>query len=52
VQVRIHYDNGRQEASEVVILTGLTDRPYRVLSWRDGFDALAPLTGQSAPLPR
>jgi general secretion pathway protein K len=52
VQVRIHYDNGRQEASEVVILTGLTDRPYRVLSWRDGFDALSPLTGQPAPLPR
>jgi general secretion pathway protein K len=52
VQVRIHYDNGRQEASEVVILTGLTDRPYRVLSWRDGFDALSPLTGQPTPLPR
>jgi len=52
VQVRIHYDNGRQEASEVVILTGLTDRPYRVLSWRDGFDALSPLTGQPPARPR
>ena len=35
VQVRIRYDNGRQAASEVVILTGLTDKPYRVLYWRD-----------------
>jgi general secretion pathway protein K len=52
VQVRIHYDNGRQEASEVVILTALTDRPYRVLSWRDGFDALSPLTGQPPARPR
>lgn len=41
VQVRIRYDNGRQEASEVVILTGLPDKPYRVLSWRDGLDALS-----------
>ena len=39
VQVRIRYDNGRQEASEVVILTGLPDKPYRVLYWRDSFDA-------------
>jgi len=52
VQVRIHYDNGRQDASEVVILTGLTDRPYRVLSWRDGFDALSPLAGQPPARPR
>jgi general secretion pathway protein K len=43
VQVRIRYDNGRQDASEVVILTGLTDKPYRVLWWRDGFDALSAL---------
>jgi general secretion pathway protein K len=41
VQVRIRYDNGRQEASEVVILIGLPDKPYRVLWWRDGFDALS-----------
>jgi general secretion pathway protein K len=41
VQVRIRYDNGRQEGAEVVIVTGLTDRPYRVLSWRDGLDALS-----------
>jgi general secretion pathway protein K len=52
VQVRIHYDSGRQDASEVVIMTGLTDRPYRVLSWRDGFDALSPSTLQPAPRPR
>lgn len=32
VQVRIRYDNGRQEAAEVVILVGLADKPYRVLS--------------------
>ncbi len=41
VQVRIRYDDGRQDAAEVVILTGLTDKPYRVLSWRDGSDALS-----------
>jgi general secretion pathway protein K len=39
VQVHIRYDSGRREASEAVILTGVTDRPYRVLSWREGFDA-------------
>jgi general secretion pathway protein K len=52
VQVRIRYDNGQQEASEVVIVTGLADKPYRVLWWRDGFDALSTLPGQPAPLPR
>jgi general secretion pathway protein K len=41
VQVRIRYDNGRQEASEVVILTGRGDKPYQILWWRDGFDALS-----------
>lgn len=43
VHVRIRYDTGRQDASEVVILTGLTDKPYRVLWWRDGLDALSGL---------
>jgi general secretion pathway protein K len=43
VQVRIHYDNGREDGAEVVILTGLTDKPYGVLSWRDGLDALSSL---------
>jgi general secretion pathway protein K len=52
VQVRIRYDNGRQEASEVVILTGLTDKPYRVLWWRDGFDALATPTRPPPLQPR
>jgi len=52
VQVRIRYDNGRQEAAEVVILTGLTDKPYRVLWWRDGFDALSTTIGPPPPLPR
>src|SRR5262249_10259436 len=52
VQVRIRYDNGRQEAAEVVILIGLADKPYRVLSWRDGFDALSTRIGQPPLLPR
>jgi general secretion pathway protein K len=41
VQVRIHYDNGRQDGAEAVIRTGLSDKAYRVLSWRDGLDALS-----------
>jgi general secretion pathway protein K len=52
VQVRIRYDNGRQEAAEVVILIGLGDKPYGVLSWRDGFDALSTPIGQPPLLPR
>ncbi len=40
VQIRIRYDNGRQEASEVVIRTGSGDKPYQILWWRDG-DALS-----------
>jgi len=43
VQVHIRYDNGRQETSEVVILTGLTDKPYRVMYWRDGVDVSSDL---------
>jgi general secretion pathway protein K len=42
VQVRIRYDNGRQAAAEAVIRTGLSDKPYGVLWWRDGFEALTP----------
>jgi general secretion pathway protein K len=50
VQVRIRYDNGRQDASEVVIVTGTgDDTPYRVLWWRDGFDAISTLPGQPPP---
>jgi general secretion pathway protein K len=52
VQVRIHYDNGRQQGAEVVILTGLTDKPYRVLSWRDGLDALSGSSLQLLPRQR
>jgi len=52
VQVRIRYDNGRQEAAEVVILTGLADKPYSVLWWRDGFDALSTPTQQPPLRPR
>jgi len=43
VQVRIRYDNGRQDTSEVVIVTGLTDKPYRVLYWRDGVNVSSDL---------
>jgi general secretion pathway protein K len=52
VQVRIRYDNGRQEGAEVVILTGVTDKPYRVLSWRDGLDALSGSSLQLLPRQR
>jgi general secretion pathway protein K len=51
VQVRIRYDNGRQAAAEVVIRTGVSDKPYGVLWWRDGFDALSNMGPQSG-LPR
>jgi general secretion pathway protein K len=47
VQVRIRYDNGRQEASEVVILTGRGDKPYQILWWRDGIDVVS----KGAPRP-
>lgn len=51
VQVHIRYDNGRQDTSEVVILTGLPDKPYRVLYWRDGVDVPSDLA-QPQPRPR
>jgi general secretion pathway protein K len=52
VQVRIRYDDGRQEASEVVIATGMGDKAYQVLWWRDGFDALSAMGPQPIPGPR
>ena len=52
VQVRIRYDNGRQAAAEVVIHTGGAERPYAVLWWRDGFDALSRMGPLPGPLPR
>jgi len=39
VQVHIRYDNGKRQAAEVVILTALADKPYRVLYWRDSSDS-------------
>jgi general secretion pathway protein K len=39
VNVRARFDNGRQVASEVVILLDDGDQPYRVLSWQDDVDA-------------
>jgi general secretion pathway protein K len=51
VQVRIRYDNRRQTAAEVVIRTGgVSDKPYGVLWWRDGFDALSTTGPQPGPL--
>jgi general secretion pathway protein K len=58
VQVRIRYDNGRQAAAEVVMRTGAgsggggAEKPYAVLWWRDGFDALSNVGPQPAPLRR
>ncbi len=52
VQVRIRYDNGRQAAAEVVIRTGLSDKPYGVLWWRDGLDALSNAGPQPGLRPR
>jgi general secretion pathway protein K len=48
IRVRVHigFDNGRQAASEVVVLMGADEEPYRVLSWRDDIDAAA--AGQRA----
>jgi len=31
VQVRIHYDNGRQQTSEVLVLTSLSYKPHRFI---------------------
>jgi hypothetical protein len=53
VQVRIRYDNGRQAAAEVVIRTGgASDKPYGVMWWRDGFEALSNLGPGLMPPPR
>ncbi len=46
LQVRVALDNGRQTASEAVILVRGDDEPYRVLSWRD--DAEIPGTASRA----
>jgi len=41
VEVRIRYDNGRKAAAAVVIRIDAGDKPYGVMWWRDGFDALS-----------
>jgi general secretion pathway protein K len=46
LQVRVALDNGRQIASEAVILVRGDDEPYRILSWRD--DAESPGTASRA----
>jgi general secretion pathway protein K len=46
LQVRVALDNGRQTASEAVILVRGDDEPYRILSWRD--DAESPGTASRA----
>jgi general secretion pathway protein K len=46
LQVSVALDNGRQTASEAVILVRGDDEPYRILSWRD--DAESPGTASRA----
>jgi general secretion pathway protein K len=48
LQVRVALDNGRQTASEAVILVRGDDEPYRILSWRD--DAEIPGTVSRAQM--
>jgi general secretion pathway protein K len=43
VWITISFDAGRRAATEAVILLGDGDDPYRILSWRDDFDAPAML---------
>ena len=52
VQVRVRYDNGRQAAAAVVIRVGAGDKPYGVLWWRDGFDALSDVRLLQMGVPR
>jgi general secretion pathway protein K len=45
ISVRVNFDNGRRVGSEIVILLNDdADEPYRVLSWRDDFDQIAPIS--------
>ena len=41
VRTTITFDNGRQAATEAVILLGGGDDPYHVLSWRDDAEPAA-----------
>ena len=46
VSVGVQFDNGTRANAEMVILLGDdADEPYRVLSWRDDFDQIAPAGG-------
>jgi general secretion pathway protein K len=46
VSVGIQFDSGARSNAEIVILLGDDgDEPYRVLSWRDDFDQIAPAGG-------
>jgi general secretion pathway protein K len=43
VSVGVQFDNGARASAEIVILVSDDgDEPYRVLSWRDDFDQVAP----------
>ena len=41
VRTTIRFSNGRQAASEAVILSAPSDEPYRVLSWQDDVEMAA-----------
>jgi general secretion pathway protein K len=46
VSARVQFDNGvRANAEIVMLLADDGDEPYRVLSWRDDFDQIAPAGG-------
>jgi general secretion pathway protein K len=46
VTVTIQFDGGMRTSADIVILLGDdANEPYRVLSWRDDFDQLAPAGG-------
>ncbi len=42
VRTSIQFENGRQSAAEVVILLDGGEDPYRILSWRDEDEVVAP----------
>jgi general secretion pathway protein K len=46
LSVGIQFDSGVRTTAEIVILLADDgDEPYRVLSWRDDFDQIAPAGG-------
>jgi general secretion pathway protein K len=46
VRTRIAFDDGRRTTSDIVVLRGATDDPYRVLSWQSDID----VAGGTGPL--